>query len=61
MKAVTFQGIKDVKVKEVDDPRIEKSDDIIVHITHTSICGSDLHLIHGFVPNLHEDTLLVMN
>ncbi|QKG83834.1 glutathione-dependent formaldehyde dehydrogenase [Kroppenstedtia pulmonis] len=58
MKAVTFQGIKDVKVKEMKEPRIEKPDDIIVRITSTAICGSDLHLIHGMVPNLSEDYII---
>lgn len=52
MKAVTYQGMKDVKVKEVQDPKIEKADDIIVRLTSTAICGSDLHLIHNMVPNL---------
>lgn len=58
MKAVTFQGIKDVKVKEVHDPKLEKPDDIIVRITSTAICGSDLHLIHGMVPNMPEDFII---
>jgi S-(hydroxymethyl)glutathione dehydrogenase/alcohol dehydrogenase len=58
MKAVTFQGIKDVKVKEVHDPKLEKKDDIIVRITSTAICGSDLHLIHGMVPNTPEDFII---
>jgi S-(hydroxymethyl)glutathione dehydrogenase/alcohol dehydrogenase len=58
MKAVTYQGIKDVKVKEVQDPKIEKKDDIIVRITSTAICGSDLHLIHGMIPNLDEDYII---
>jgi S-(hydroxymethyl)glutathione dehydrogenase/alcohol dehydrogenase len=58
MKAVTFQGIKDVKVKQVPEPEIEKSDDVIVKITSTAICGSDLHLIHGFVPNMPEDYII---
>ncbi|MBM7692732.1 S-(hydroxymethyl)glutathione dehydrogenase/alcohol dehydrogenase [Peribacillus deserti] len=58
MKAVTFQGIKDVRVKEVKDPAIEKSDDIIVKITASAICGSDLHLIHGMVPNFPEDYII---
>jgi S-(hydroxymethyl)glutathione dehydrogenase/alcohol dehydrogenase len=57
MKAVTFQGIKDVKVKQVADPVLKKKDDILVRITSTAICGSDLHLIHGMVPNSHEDIL----
>lgn len=58
MKAVTYQGLKDVKVKEVADPRIEKPDDIIVRMTATAICGSDLHLIHGMVPNFPEGYII---
>lgn len=50
MKAVTFQGSKDVQVKEVADAKIEKSDDIVVKITTTAICGSDLHIYRGAVP-----------
>ncbi len=58
MKAVTFQGIKNVKVKEVPSPTIHKPDDIIVKITSTAICGSDLHLIHDMVPNLPQDYII---
>lgn len=58
MKAVTFQGIKNVKVKEVPAPKIEKPDDIIVKLTSTAICGSDLHLIHDMVPNLPQDYII---
>ncbi|MDF2714989.1 MAG: adhB3 [Paenibacillus sp.] len=58
MKAVTYQGLKNVVVKEVDDPKIEKPDDMIVRMTTTAICGSDLHLIHGMIPNLHEDFVI---
>lgn len=58
MKAVTYQGFKDVKVKEVNDPKIEKPDDIIVRLTSTAICGSDLHLIHGMIPNMPEDFII---
>lgn len=50
MKAVTYQGVKDVVVKEVQDPKIEKPDDIIVRITSTAICGSDLHIYRGSIP-----------
>ena len=50
MKAVTYQGAKDVQVKEVPDAKIEKSDDIVVRITTTAICGSDLHIYRGAVP-----------
>lgn len=50
MKAVTYQGAKDVQVKEVPDAKIEKPDDIIVRITSTAICGSDLHIYRGTMP-----------
>jgi S-(hydroxymethyl)glutathione dehydrogenase / alcohol dehydrogenase len=58
MKAVTFQGIKNVQVKNVKDPGIQKADDIIVKITSSAICGSDLHLVHGMIPNLGEDYVI---
>lgn len=58
MKAVTFQGVKEVAVKEVEAPRIQKSDDIIVKLTSTAICGSDLHLIHGMIPNFQENYII---
>ncbi|MBB3126422.1 S-(hydroxymethyl)glutathione dehydrogenase/alcohol dehydrogenase [Paenibacillus rhizosphaerae] len=58
MKAVTYQGIKNVVVKDVPDPKIQKPDDMIVKLTSTAICGSDLHLIHGMIPNLHEDYII---
>ncbi len=50
MKAVTFQGVKDMKVKNVKSPEIEKKDDIIVKVTSTAICGSDLHIYQGALP-----------
>lgn len=50
MKAVTFQGAKDIQVKEVPDAKLEKQDDIIVRITTTAICGSDLHMYRGGIP-----------
>jgi S-(hydroxymethyl)glutathione dehydrogenase / alcohol dehydrogenase len=58
MKAVTYQGVKNVEVKEVPDPKIEKPDDMIIKVTSTAICGSDLHLIHGFMPNMQEDYII---
>jgi len=47
MKAVVYEGPFDVKVEEVDDPRIEAPTDAIVRITSTCICGSDLHMYEG--------------
>lgn len=58
MKALTYQGKKKVKVKEVADPKIEKKDDIIVRITSTAICGSDLHIFNGEIPGMHDDYVI---
>lgn len=46
MKAVTFQGQKQMEVRQVEDPKIEEMTDAIIKITATGICGSDLHLYH---------------
>lgn len=58
MRAIVYDGIKDVKVKNVDDPAIKLDDDIIVKVTSTAICGSDLHLYHGIVPNVPHGFVL---
>ncbi len=58
MRALTYEGMKDVKVRKVNDPQIEKPDDAIVRVTATAICGSDLHLIHGLVPNMPKGFIL---
>lgn len=50
MKALVFHSPKKVSVDSVKDPIIEKKDDIIVKVTSTAICGSDLHIYNGFVP-----------
>ena len=52
MKALTWQGKRDVRVEDVPDPRIEKPTDAIVRITSTAICGSDLHLYEVLGPYL---------
>lgn len=44
MKAVTWQGKRDVRVESVPDPKIERPTDAIIEVTSTNICGSDLHL-----------------
>ena len=44
MKAAVWHGPRDVRVDEVEDPKIEEATDAIVRITSSAICGSDLHL-----------------
>ncbi|RAO49257.1 S-(hydroxymethyl)glutathione dehydrogenase [Micromonospora saelicesensis] len=58
MKALTWQGKRDVRVEEVPDPRIEESTDAIVKITSTAICGSDLHLYEVLGPYLKPGDVL---
>lgn len=58
MKALVYEGVKDVQVKKVADPAIQNDDDIIVKVTSTAICGSDLHLIHGRVPAMKPGFIL---
>lgn len=58
MKAICYAGMKNVEVRKVDDPKIEKDDDIVVRVTSTAICGSDLHLIHGMIPNMPKGFIL---
>lgn len=50
MKALTYHGPHRVKVDNVPDPGLEAADDIILRVTATAICGSDLHLYRGKIP-----------
>lgn len=47
MKAVVYKGARDVVVNNVPDAKIEKPTDVLVKITTTNICGSDLHMYEG--------------
>lgn len=47
MKALVYDGPRSVSVKEVPDARIERPTDVLVKITRTNICGSDLHTYEG--------------
>jgi threonine dehydrogenase-like Zn-dependent dehydrogenase len=54
MRAVVFQGQNNVTVENVDDPIIQEPDDIILKVTATAICGSDLHLYDGYIPTTEK-------
>lgn len=58
MRALTFHGAGDVRVDTVADPGIQEKDDILLRVTATAICGSDLHLYHGRIPALEEGDIL---
>ncbi|MDQ2648641.1 MAG: alcohol dehydrogenase catalytic domain-containing protein, partial [Actinomycetota bacterium] len=50
MKALTWHGKRDVRFEEVPDPTIQEPDDIVIRITSSAICGSDLHLYEVLGP-----------
>lgn len=50
MRALTYHGSNDVRVDTVPDPVIQEVDDILLKVTATAICGSDLHLYRGKIP-----------
>lgn len=50
MRALTYHGARDVRVESVPDPIIQEPDDVILRVTATAICGSDLHLYRGKIP-----------
>jgi S-(hydroxymethyl)glutathione dehydrogenase / alcohol dehydrogenase len=57
MKAVVFHHPGKVQVDQVDDPKLEDPQDIILRVTSTAICGSDLHIYNGFLPQLKDMVL----
>ncbi|TDC31186.1 zinc-dependent alcohol dehydrogenase [Micromonospora sp. KC213] len=58
MKATAWMGKDSVKVVDVPDPRLMNARDAIVKISSTAICGSDLHLYHGYIPALRKGDIL---
>lgn len=58
MKAVQWMGKHDVHVTEVPDPKIVDARDVIIKVTSTAICGSDLHLYNNFIPTMETGDIL---
>ncbi|MFE9355381.1 zinc-dependent alcohol dehydrogenase [Streptomyces olivaceoviridis] len=58
MKAVTWQGKRDVRVEDVPDPRIEEPTDAVIRVTSTGLCGSDLHLYEVLTPFMSPGDVL---
>jgi len=58
MQALTYHGAKDVRVETVPDPAIVNRDDIVLRVTATAICGSDLHLYRGKIPQVKDGDIL---
>jgi threonine dehydrogenase-like Zn-dependent dehydrogenase len=58
MKALRWHGKEDVRIDTVPDPMIEDGRDIIIKVTATAICGSDLHLYDGYQPGMEPGDIL---
>lgn len=58
MKALVWHGTHDVRVDTVPEPKILDAEDIIIKVTSTAICGSDLHLYDGMMPTMEEGDIL---
>jgi threonine dehydrogenase-like Zn-dependent dehydrogenase len=58
MKALCWHGKEDIRCETVPDPTIQDSRDIVIKVTTCAICGSDLHLMGGFVPEMKSGDIL---
>ena len=58
MKALCWYGTHKVRVDNVPDPKIINPRDAIIKITSTAICGSDLHLLDGYIPSMEKGDIL---
>ncbi len=58
MKALCWHGQNDVRIDSVPDPVIAAPTDVILKVTSTAICGSDLHLLNGYMPTMKSGDVL---
>jgi threonine dehydrogenase-like Zn-dependent dehydrogenase len=58
MKAACWFGVGDVRIEDVADPVVLNPRDVIVKVTLSAICGSDLHLYNGFIPTMEAGDIL---
>ena len=58
MKALCWHGKNDLRVDTVPDPVIQEPTDVIIRVTSTAICGSDLHLFDGYQPTMEPGDIL---
>ena len=58
MKALLWKGVNELAVEEVPDPRIVNDQDVILKVTRTVTCGSDLHLLGGYIPFMRKGDVI---
>jgi threonine dehydrogenase-like Zn-dependent dehydrogenase len=58
MRAVVWHGVGDIRLDDVEDPKIQEPTDAIVRLTSSAICGTDLHMIRGTLAGMQPGTIL---
>ena len=58
MRAIVWNGVNDLRVETVPDPEIISPHDAIVRVTMSSVCGSDLHLLGGYIPAMKPGDII---
>lgn len=58
MRAITYHGTGKVQVDTVPDPTIEEPGDVVLRVSSTAVCGSDLHIYDGFIPEMRKGDIL---
>lgn len=58
MKALCWHGTGDVRIDTVPDPKVQDPHDVVIKITASGICGSDLHLFNGYMPTMKKGDIL---
>jgi threonine dehydrogenase-like Zn-dependent dehydrogenase len=58
MRALCWMGVNDLQVNTVPDPRIVNPHDVVLKVRLTTTCGSDLHLIDGYIPTMREGDVI---
>ena len=58
MRALCWMGVNDLQVNTVPDARIVNPHDVVLKVRLTTTCGSDLHLIDGYIPTMREGDVI---
>jgi threonine dehydrogenase-like Zn-dependent dehydrogenase len=58
VRALTWQGVNELSVEDVPDPHVQNDQDVVLKVTRTTTCGSDLHLVGGYIPFMKKGDIL---
>src|SRR4051812_261714 len=58
MRALCWNGVNDLRVETVPDPRLVNPNDVILSVRLSTTCGSDLHFIDGYIPTMREGDVI---